>query len=122
MSDIILANAYGIGDIEDTEGPRAVSCTFSNGGRTATIKFTNVGGGLKAYGNALKGIKVITKDVWTSPLSAVITSDDTIVVLTASKMLWVGYNTARSDSYPETLTLCSGTDVPSSAWQFSNMG
>ncbi len=122
MSDIILANAYGIGDIEDTEGPRAVSCTFSNGGRTATIKFTNVGGSLKAYGNALKGIKVITKDVWTSPLSAVITSDDTIVVLTASKMLWVGYNTARSDSYPETLTLCSGTDVPSSAWQFSNMG
>ncbi|MBO4869941.1 MAG: hypothetical protein J5585_09545, partial [Clostridia bacterium] len=77
--------------------------------------------GLKAYNNVLKGVNVITNTVWTTPTSATITSKDTIVVRTASKMLWVGYNTARSDSYPETMTLGNSAGVPSSAWQFSNM-
>ncbi|MBP5207613.1 MAG: hypothetical protein J6330_04060 [Clostridia bacterium] len=121
MSDIMLANAYGVGDINYVEGPRAVSCVFSADGKTATIRFTNVGSGLKAYNNVLKGVKVITNTAWTSPSSATITSKDTIVVRTASKMLWVGYNTARSDSYPETMTLGNSAGVPSSAWQFSNM-
>ena len=122
MSDIILANAYGIGNIEDTEGPRAVSCTFSDGGRTATVRFTNVGGGLEYTGTKLSGIKVITKDVWVDPLSVRIISSDTIEIKTLTKMLWAGYNTAPGDSFPETLSLCSGTGVPSSAWQFSNLG
>ena len=121
MSDIILANAYGIGNVRYVEGPRAVSCVFSADGKTATIKFDNIGLGLKSYGNVLKGVKVITNTAWTTPLSAIITTSDTIVVRTSSKMLWVGYNTARSDSYPETMTLCNSAGVPSSAWQFSNM-
>lgn len=122
MADIILADNYGVGVPEDSEGPVAVSCTFSADGKTATVKFKNTGSGLKAYGNVLKGVNVITKTEWTSPVSAVITGPDTITVKTATKMLWVGYNTARYDSYPETMTLSNGSGVPSCAWQFSNMG
>ncbi len=120
MSDIILANAYGVGNIEYVEGPVAVSCTFSKDGKTATVKFKNVGDGLKAYGNSLKGFGVITKSIWTSPLSVTITGKDTVTVKSSSKMLWVGYNTARDMSFPETMTLCNSSNVPSAAWQFSN--
>ena len=120
MSDIMLANTYGVGDINYVEGPVAVSCTFSKDGKTATVKFKNVGDGLKASGGTLKGFGVITNTVWTSPLSVTITGPDTVTVKSNAKMLWVGYNTARDMSFPETMTLCNSASVPSSAWQFAN--
>ena len=120
MSDIMLADAYGVGDINYVEGPVAVSCTFSSDGKTATVKFKNAGDGLKASGGVLKGFGVITNTRWTSPLSVTITGKDTVTVKSNAKMLWVGYNTARDMSFPETMTLCNSEDVPSAAWQFSN--
>ncbi len=120
MSDIMLANEYGIGDPDYVEGPVAVSCTFSADGKTATVKFKNVGDGLKAYGSTLKGFGVITNTVFVSPLSVTITGKDTVKVTSGSKMLWVGYNTSRDMSFPETMTLCNSNNVPSAAWQFSN--
>ena len=59
-------------------GPIVESVTFSSDGKTATIKFDNIGLGLKSYGNVLKGVKVITNTAWTTPLSAVISTSDTI--------------------------------------------
>ncbi len=121
MTSLILANQYGIGITEDTEGPTAVSCAFSGDGLSAEIKFRNVGGGLKAESGTIKGIGVITPDsggAYVEPLNALITSGDTLTVESTEPILAVGYNNRLDLSFPEDLTLCSGTGVPCCAFRF----
>ena len=116
MKDLILAGVYGIGDPSYVEGPSAVSVTYDNGGLTAYVKFRNVGSGLKAEGGTVKGVKVMTSTTWTNPAVVEIISEDTIRIISLKKIVAVGYNTADSDMFPETLTLCNSEGVPCSAF------
>ncbi|MBO4423280.1 MAG: hypothetical protein J5879_07560 [Clostridia bacterium] len=120
MKDIILADRYGKGKLDEAEGPVVESCTFSSDGKTATIKFRNVGTGLRSISGAISGVKVITNRSWVSPSSVTITAPDILKVTSSSKMIWVGYNTSRSDSFPETMTLCNSSGVPCAAWMYEN--
>ena len=119
MTDIILAETYETGNIAAAEGPIVTSCEFSADGKTATIKFTNVGDGLKWYGDVKKGIRTLEGFSWTDPASIEITAPDTLVIKTNKAIKRVVYNIVRDNSFPETVTLCNSNDIPCAAWMFT---
>ena len=119
MTNIMLADTYKVKDIDTAEGPIVTSCEFSSDGKTATVKFTNVGDGLKWYGNVKKGIKVLQGFTWADASSVEITAPDTLVITSSKAIKRVVYNNARDNSFPETLTLCNSNDVPCAAWLFT---
>ena len=112
LTNIILANVYGIGDPEYVEGPTAVSVEFSDEGCTATVKFRNVGDGLKAEGGEIKGFYVKLSAKLVEPDSVEIVGKDTVVLKASKKIKSVHYNSKLEDSFPETLTLCNSAGVP----------
>ncbi len=118
MTSIIMANIYGVGDPEYAEGPSAVSIDFSDGKCTATIKFRNVGDGLKFEGDSLKGFKVKLSSKLEDPDSVEIVDKDTVVIKTSKAMRSVHYNANMTDTFPETLTLCNSDGVPCTAFIF----
>ena len=120
LAGIILADIYGIGDPEYVEGPSAESITFEDGGRTATVKFRNVGDGLRAEGGEIKGIKIKTASSWTEPESVEIVGKDTVKITAAKAIKSVGYNTARDNTFPEDLTLCNSEGIPCNAFIFNS--
>ncbi len=112
LTNIILANIYGIGDPEYVEGPSAVSVEFSDGGTTATVKFRNVGDGLRAEGGELKGFYVKLSAKLVVPDSVEIVGKDTVVLKTSKKIKSVHYNAKLEDTFPETVNLCNSAGVP----------
>ena len=118
LKNIILANSNGIGKADYVEGPIAVSCTYSSDYKTATIKFKNVGDGLKAEGGVIKGIK-LGYSYTTVPASVEITAPDTITVTSTSTIRRIGYNAKCDETFSETLTLCNSEGIPCVAWYFS---
>jgi hypothetical protein len=115
---MILANQYGIGDPEYAEGPSAISMESSDEGLTVTVKFRNVGDGLKAEGGEVKGVKVkySGSSQYKAPESVEITGKDTIVIKGSKAIKEVGYNSGLTDTFPETLTLCNSDGVPCAAF------
>ena len=112
LTNIMLANIYGIGDPEYVEGPSAVSVEYSDEGCTATVTFRNVGDGLKYVGDSLKGIKVKLSAKLVNPDSVEIVGKDKIVIKASKKIKSVHYNCQLEDTFPETLTLCNSAGVP----------
>ena len=112
LTNIILANIYGIGDPEYVEGPSAVSVEFSDGGTTATVKFRNVGDGLRAEGGELKGFYVKLSAKLVVPDSVEIVGKDTVVLKASKKIKSVHYNAQLQDTFPETVNLCNSAGVP----------
>ena len=122
MTSIILADMNLEGKTSEVEGPLAVSCEFSEDGRSATIKFTNVAEGLKTSGSTAKGIKVLSgsRKTWTAASSIEIIDKDTVKITAKNEIHSVGYGSAYNDSFPEKLTLCSSTGIPACAFRFDN--
>ena len=120
MSAIILADMYGIGDLDYTEGPVPMSCEVSEDGLTVDVKFAHVGDGLTAYGDAIKGVRVKTekKAAFGKPASVEIVGKDTLRVTAASKITYVAYNVSREETFPEKITLCSSSNVPCASFGF----
>ncbi len=120
MAAMILANDYGTGDLDYTEGPVPMSYEVTDDGLTVTVKFIHVGDGLKTEGDALKGVKIITnaKNKWADPLTVEIVGTDSIKITSRSVIKSVGYNTVKDESFPESLTLCSSSGVPCASFRF----
>ncbi|MBO4422576.1 MAG: hypothetical protein J5879_04000 [Clostridia bacterium] len=121
MSSIILADMYGIGDLDYTEGPVPMSYEVSDDGLSVTVKFVHVGDGLTVEGDTIKGFRVITegKNRFLKPSSVQISGVDTVTVTAAAKITAVAYNTSREETFPEKLTLCSSSKVPCASFQFN---
>ena len=121
MSSIILADMYGIGDLDYTEGPVPMSYEVSEDGLTVSVKFAHVGDGLTASGGTIKGVRVKTnsKAGFAKPASVTIEGTDTLVITASSKINYVAYNTAREETFPEKITLCSSSNVPCASFGFS---
>ena len=119
MAKIILANDYGIGDLDYEEGPVPVSCELSEDGLTATVTFDHVGDGLTTFeGGEIKGIKTMCSGG--GKLESVsITGKNTLTVTATSKITAVMYNSKIEESFPETLTLCSSSGVPCSSFRMN---
>ena len=121
MSSIILADMYGIGDLDYTEGPVPMSYEVSEDGLTVSVKFAHVGDGLTTSGDTIKGVRVKTnsKAGFAKPASVTIEGTDTLVITATSKINYVAYNTAREETFPEKITLCSSSNVPCASFGFS---
>ncbi|MBO4422577.1 MAG: hypothetical protein J5879_04005 [Clostridia bacterium] len=116
MANIILANDYGISDLDYEEGPVPVSCELSDGGLTATVTFEHVGDGLTTYeGEEIKGVKIMGGKIE----SVTISGKNTLTVKADAKISAVMYNSSIGESFPETLTLCSSTGVPCSSFRIN---
>ncbi|MBQ7698949.1 MAG: hypothetical protein IJT49_01235 [Clostridia bacterium] len=124
MSAIILANDYGIGDLDYTEGPVPMSYEISEDGTTVDVKFVHVGDGLTAYGDSIKGVRVKLdgKTSYVKPASVEIVDKDTLRITAKSKINYVSYNASREETFPEKITLCSSANVPCAAFGFSVTG
>ena len=119
MAKIILANDYGISDLDHEEGPIPVKAELSEDGLTATVTFDHVGDGLTTFeGAELKGVKVMCSGGGKLQ-SAEITGKNTLTVTASSKITAVMFNSTIEDSFPETLTLCSSTNVPCASFRIN---
>ncbi len=123
MKKLVLAYGLGIGDPAEAEGPIVESFTVSADGKTATVKFRNVGKGLVAQGGVLKGFKVATSTSKYSaiyePSSAVISGTDTVVLTYTRAIKKVAYNNKLSYTFPEAVTLCNSGGIPCAAFILS---
>ena len=119
MAKIILANDYGMGGLDYEEGPVPLSCTLSEDGLSATVRFIHVGDGLKTFdGGEVKGVSVLCSGG--GKLGTVtITGTDEITVTATSKITAVMYNSKLDQSFPETLTLCSSSGVPCTSFRMN---
>ena len=124
MSSIILADMYGIGDLDYTEGPVPMSYEVSEDRMTVTVKFAHVGDGLTASGGSIKGVRVKTegKSGFAKPATVEITDKDTLQITAKAKINYVAYNTAREETFPEKITLCSSSNVPCASFGFTVTG
>ena len=106
--------------MENASGPIVESVTYSNDYKTATIKFKNVGDGLKTIDGSsnVKGFfKVISKDNPSTELTATITGKDTVTVSYTYALAGVAYNTGNYGYYfGETLNLCNSAGIPAGAF------
>ena len=123
MTKLILANGLGIGDIAEGEGPIVDSFTVSADGKTAIVKFNNVGQGLVAQGGVLKGFKVATSTANYSylydPTTAKISGKDTVTLTYTKPIKKVAYNNALANTFPEVVTLCNSAGVPCAAFSIN---
>ena len=119
MAKIILANDYGIGDLDYEEGPIPVKAELSDDGLSATVTFEHVGDGLTTFeGQELKGVKVMCSGGG-KLVTAEITGKNTLTVTASAKISAVMYNSAIEESFPETLTLCSSSGVPCASFRIN---
>ena len=110
MTNIILANVYGIGDPAYVEGPSAVSIEYSDDKQSAVITFRNVGDGLRIEGDELKGF--IANGSTKAKMTAEIIDKDKVRVTYTKSIKSVSYNAGLQDTFPETITLCNSEGVP----------
>ena len=119
MTQIILADMGYEGKMKEVTGPLAVSYEVSDEGKCVTITYNYVGEGLKSATDAIKGFKVITgtKKQWSKPTTVEITGPNTLKITAKNVIKSIGYGQLYNDYFPQTLTLCSSTDIPACAFR-----
>ena len=109
--------------MSNASGPIVESVTFSADKKTATIKYKNVGDGLKTVdgSNKVKGY------TWsgvanraTSVIEGTITGKDTVVVTTASAMGCLGYNCIVTYYFGTEINLCNSAGIPAGAFMVNS--
>ena len=114
--------------MEEASGPVIESITFSSNYKSATIKYKNVGDGLRTTDGSttVKGFQYgRNANELTAALSATITSSDTVTVqLTgAAARLYsitsLGYNCQTSWVFGEDINLCNSEGIPAGAFRIN---
>ena len=121
MAKLILAVCDKSLEMEKATGPIVESVTIESNGQVITIKFKNVGDGLKTSDgeNVVKGFYGIRKNrtqISLVTVKAMITSEDTITVIAGSKLSGVAYNIDAENFYGIDVTLCNSNNMPASAF------
>lgn len=129
LANIVLADKYGIGDLNYVKGPQFESATYS--GKSATVTFTNVGSGLKKYnGNYIYGFEVWTGHdaqgfkVWEYVTDASIIGTNQVKINSNKTILGIRYNANTEAGDPGfgelaphlSLNLRNSNNVPTSAF------
>ena len=119
-------NGEGGIQMDAAQGPVIESVTFASNAKSVTIKFKNVGDGLKTIDGAstIKGFKLgrSANTFATNSVTATITGKDTVLVKFsgAAANLYtigcVGYNCQTSLEFGTYLNLCNSYDIPAGAF------
>ena len=120
MAKLILAVCDKSLSMEKATGPIVESISIDETGKVITIKFTNVGDGLKTIDGAdlrgFYGIKKSKNQIATVAVKAMITAEDTITVVCGSKLSGVAYNIDAENFFGDEINLCNSNNLPASAF------
>lgn len=107
--------------LEQATGPIVESVTFSSDGKTATIKFKNVGDGLKTTDGedprGFLGCPAVNKP--TMKVTAKITGKDTVEVTGMSEMRGVAYNAVSENYFGDEINLANSYGQPAGAFMLA---
>ena len=121
MAKLILSVCVKSLPMERATGPIVESVTISENGQMITIKFTNVGSGLKTTDGSnvvtgFMGIKKGTTKVANATVKATITSEDTITIIAGTKLAGIAYNISAENFFGVDINLCNSYGLPASAF------
>ena len=123
-ANIALAvNGEGGMTMEKATGPIVESVTYSTDGKTATVKFKNVGSGLKTIDGAaeVKGFKGLSgpNTLSGNSVTAKITGTDTVEVKASFSLAGVAYNAVSANFFGETINLANSEGNPAGAFMLN---
>ncbi len=123
-SNIALAvNGEGDMTMEKATGPIIDSITYSSDGKTATVKFKNVGDGLKTIdGDAkVKGFLGLVGENTLSKkeVDATITGKNTVEVKASFELKGIAYNAVSENFFGETINLANSEGNPAGAFMIN---
>lgn len=121
MAKLILAVCNKSLEMEKATGPIVESISIAENGQVITIKFTNVGDGLKTIDgasvvNGFYGIKKGSNQMIKVTVKATITAPDTITIIAGTKISGVAYNVDPENFFGVEINLCNSNDMPASAF------
>lgn len=109
--------------MEKATGPIVESVTYSKDGKTATVKFKNVGDGLKTIDGAseVKGFAGLSSanTPKANGVTAKITGKDTVEVSASFALAGVAYNTVSENYFGETINLANSEGNPAGAFMLN---
>ena len=116
LTDIVLAVRFGQGNIDDVCGPVVESCEFN--GNTVAVTFEHVGSGLKTADQTgiVRGVEVLVNGVWTAVAGDYIRNGNQLVITASGTVTGVRYNRNTEYTFPETINLCNGYNMPAVAF------
>ncbi|MBQ3183276.1 MAG: polysaccharide deacetylase family protein [Clostridia bacterium] len=119
LADIVLADKFGVGELELVSGPLLESVEY--GTTNATLKFKNAGNGLKTADSAeIRGIEIMINTTgiyeWRDATGEVIVGRDKIVIDSKDQIFGVRYNRNPEHAYPVQLNLCNSHGMPAIAF------
>ncbi len=120
VTEIVLADKFGIGDLELVSGPVLESTVY--GATNVTLKFKNVGSGIKGAYDAseLKGIEIMVNTTgiyeWRDATGEIIVGKDKVVIDSADQIFGVRYSRAPEATFPNQLNLCNSYGMPAIAF------
>lgn len=114
LCDMVMANRFGVGDIEAVGGPSLEGVDYA--GNTAVLDFRYTADGLaifapEDFGGEIKGIEVLCNGSW-QKADAEITENDKITVKADGEVNGVRYYRQGSGYYPIHANLCNSEGIP----------
>lgn len=112
-------NGEGGITLDNASGPIVESVTYSADGKTATIKYKNVGEGLKTIDGSetVKGYSVVpTKNGVGAKAYGKIVGKDTVEVQSDTAMKGIAYNVVTTYFFGKEMNLCNSAGIPAGAF------
>ncbi|MBE6573636.1 MAG: hypothetical protein E7652_04490 [Ruminococcaceae bacterium] len=114
LCNMVLANRFGVGNIEYVSGPLLESVDYTGNTAVLDFKYTADGLGVFApedFGNDIVGIEILCNGIW-KKADAEITDTDKITVNAESEIKGVRYYRQSSGYYPMQANLCNSVGIP----------
>ncbi len=120
LADIVCADKYGVGKLEDVSGPVLKDVVYN--GTVATLTFNNAGAGLKTAdgtGNLI-GLEVLVnlngELTWAPVNGQFISGKDTVTLDVGYEILAVRYGRIIDSTHPFSRNLCNDYGMPAVAF------
>jgi hypothetical protein len=107
--------------MDNASGPILESVTVAADGRTATVKYKNVGDGLRTVdgSDTVRGFSALSTSNVSIDLTGRITGPDTVEVVLPSSSNGLGYNVRTSYYFGDQLNLCNSSGIPAGAFWYA---
>ena len=112
-------NGEGGITLDNASGPIVESVTYSEDGTMATIKYKNVGDGLKTIdgSDVVRGFTRLSMNgSVSSDITGRIASPDTVVIEASSPLFGIAYNVKTRYFFGDQLNLCNSAGIPAGAF------
>ena len=120
LADMVLANEYGLDDINYVAGPQVVSVEYASDYQSVTLTYAYTASNLiNAGSSSLAGFQVLTSpyntQTWVAATAQII-KPNKVKVTYPGAIYGVRYDAITEDSFPETVGLANSYGVPAVAF------